>query len=97
MGETEIWKNCVAMTGIITAMLLIIYFACSHTKSKTSAHDSTCISKWHCNLQFGSCFSGERHIPNMSTDEHLPWVLNIVSALPPIFVKHNVLSNPPQA
>lgn len=49
-GETEMWKNCVAMTGIITAMLLIIYFACSHTKSKTSAHDSTCISKWHCNL-----------------------------------------------
>lgn len=84
------------MTGIITAMLLIIYFAYSNTESKTSAHDSTCISKWHwhCDLQFGSCFSGEHHLPNMAAAEHLPWVLNVVSA--PIFVKHNVLASPPQ-
>ena len=71
MEETEIWKNCVAMAGITTAMLLIIYFAYSNAKSKTSACDCTCISKHHCDLQFGSCFSGEHHIPNMSI-EYLP-------------------------
>lgn len=64
IGETEIWKNCVAVAAITTAMLLIIDFAYSNTKSKTSAHDSTCISKWHCKLQFGSCFSGDHRIPN---------------------------------
>lgn len=45
MGEPENWENCVAMTGITIAILLIIYFVSSNAKSKTSAHDSTCISK----------------------------------------------------